>query len=116
MGACYCHITYVAKTDYCSDLTASNRKHQKQQQLKMLESLTMTNELGEQVSLKDIYDANVSNPVIRRNELMTRMRGFEDASKELEHVGIAEPQHDGTYLLFMEKHHVEGFKLIRGIR
>jgi hypothetical protein len=158
---------------YCSDLTASNRKYQKQQQLKMRESLTMTNELGEQVSMQDVYDANVSNPVNRRNELMTRMRGFEDTSKELGHVGIfvtltcpskyhnsfsksgqrnpkwqgltpydgqqylchtwskiraefarqdirtyglriAEPQHDGTphwhMLLFMEKHHVDGFK------
>jgi hypothetical protein len=160
---------------YCSDLTATNRKHQKQQQLKMLDTLTMTNELGEQVSLKDIYDSNVSNPVLRRNELMTRMRGFEDVSKKLGNVGvfvtitcpskyhnsfsksgqrnpkwqgltpydgqqylcntwskiraefgrkelrtyglrIAEPQHDGTphwhMLLFMEKHHVDGFKRI----
>jgi hypothetical protein len=160
---------------YCSDLTASNRKYQKQQQLKMRESLTMTNELGEQVSMQDVYDANVSNPVNRRNELMTRMRGFEDTSEELGHSGIfvtltcpskyhnsfsksgqrnpkwqgltpydgqqylchtwskiraefgrqeirvyglriAEPQHDGTphwhMLLFMEKHHVDGFKRI----
>lgn len=73
---------------YCSDLTATNRKHQKQQQLKMLKTLTMTNELGEQVSLKDIYDSNVSNPALRRSELMTRMRGFESTSKELDHVGI----------------------------
>lgn len=73
---------------YCSDYTATNRKHQKELQSKKLETLTMTNELGEKVSLKDIYDANVSNPILRRNELMTRMRGFEDVSKELGHVGI----------------------------
>ncbi|MFT5718252.1 MAG: hypothetical protein ACI9T7_002458 [Oleiphilaceae bacterium] len=73
---------------YCSDLTASNRKYQKQQQLKTRETLTMTNELGEQVSMQDVYDANVSNPVNRRNELMTRMRGFEDTSEELGHEGI----------------------------
>jgi hypothetical protein len=73
---------------YCSDVTAANRKRQKQNQLKMLESLSMTNELGETFSLKDVYDANVSNPIIRRNELMTRMSGFEAISKELGHIGI----------------------------
>ncbi|WP_235594815.1 replication endonuclease [Paraglaciecola hydrolytica] len=73
---------------YCSDLTAVNRKRQKEQQLQMLDSLTMTNELGEQFSLRDLHDVNVSNPTIRRNELMTRMSGFEEISKESGHIGI----------------------------
>jgi hypothetical protein len=47
---------------YCSDLTALNRQFQKQQQEEMLKSLTMTNELGEQFSLYDLSQVNVSNP------------------------------------------------------
>jgi hypothetical protein len=73
---------------YCSDLTALNRQFQKQKQEEMLKSLTMTNELGEQFSLYDLSQVNVSNPVIRRNELMTRARGFEDMALELGHEGI----------------------------
>ena len=73
---------------YCSDLTVMNRQYQKKQQLEMLKSLVMTNELGEQFSLHDLYEVNVSNPTLRRNELMTRMRGFEDMAKEFGNIGI----------------------------
>jgi hypothetical protein len=73
---------------YCSDLTALNRQFQKQQQEEMLKSLTMTNELGEQFSLYDLSQVNVSNPEIRRNELMTRARGFEDMALDFGHEGV----------------------------
>ncbi|MEO9945412.1 replication endonuclease [Paraglaciecola sp.] len=84
------HLEQVSRRKgiYCSDLTAANRLIQKQQQLEMLKSLTMTNELGEHFSLHDLYEVNVSNPEIRRNELMTRIRGFEDMSKEFGNSGI----------------------------
>lgn len=72
---------------YCSDLTAKNRKLQKQFQLESLKNILMTNERGEQFTLYDIHEKNVSNPINRRNELMTRMRGFEELSKELGHMG-----------------------------
>lgn len=72
---------------YCSDITASNRKIQKNNQLQMMESISMVNEHAQRYSLRDIYELNVSNPINRRNELMTRMRGFEDIAKELGHVG-----------------------------
>ena len=84
------HLEQVTRLKgiYCSDLTAINRKYLKQNQLEMLKRLSMTNELGENFTLYDIYEVNVSNPTIRRNELMTRMRGFEDTSNELGHLGI----------------------------
>lgn len=72
---------------YCSDITASNRKFQKARQLKMLESISLVNEHDQRYSLREIYDLNISNPINRRNELMTRMRGFEDIAKELGHIG-----------------------------
>mgnify|MGYP003624700413 FL=1 len=84
------HLKQVSRVKgiYCSDITAINRRNQIDRQLAMLKRLSMTNELGENFTLYDIYQVNVSNPTIRRNELMTRMRGFEDTSNELGHLGI----------------------------
>ena len=72
---------------YCSDITASNRKFQKARQLKMMEGISLVNEHDQRYSLREIYELNPSNPINRRNELMTRMRGFEDIAKELGHIG-----------------------------
>jgi len=43
----------------------------------MLESLPAVNELGDSFTLQELADFSVSNPVIRRNELMTRLAGYE---------------------------------------
>lgn len=72
---------------YCSDITASNRRFQKARQLKMMEGISLVNEHDQRYSLREIHDLNPSNPINRRNELMTRMRGFEDIAKELGHIG-----------------------------
>lgn len=77
---------------YCSDLTLKNRSYLKSAQLQMLENLYMKNELGEEFSLRDLHDKNVSNPVNRRNEFMTRMAGFEKLAKQL--------GHDATFVTF----------------
>lgn len=42
---------------------------------------------GERISLIDKYDGSVANPAIRRCELMTRIRGFENICNELGYVG-----------------------------
>ncbi|MDK1262746.1 replication endonuclease [Cronobacter sakazakii] len=42
---------------------------------------------GERISLLDKYDGSVANPAIRRCELMTRIRGFENICNELGYVG-----------------------------
>lgn len=41
---------------------------------------------GERISLIDKYDGSVANPAIRRCELMTRIRGFENICNELGYV------------------------------
>lgn len=86
---CMLHLNKVHKHAgiYCSDITASNRKFQKARQLKMMESISLVNEHDQRYSLREIYELNISNPINRRNELMTRMRGFEDIAKELGHIG-----------------------------
>ncbi|MGL5224432.1 MAG: replication endonuclease, partial [Aeromonas sp.] len=40
------------------------------------------------ISMKDCWEASTSNPVNRRNEMMTRMRGFEDYATSQGHVGV----------------------------
>ena len=70
------------KGKYCSDYTVQFRLIQKEEQRRMLENLVIVNELNESFSLAELSDKNVSNPVNRKNELMTRMSGIERLSKE----------------------------------
>ncbi len=74
----------------------------------------LTNEEGQSYSLKEIADRNVSNPFIRRTELMTRCKGFELVAEQLGHSaefytittpsrmharlhsGVSNPKYDGT--------------------
>jgi hypothetical protein len=72
---------------YCSDTTVQNRRLELKHQYEFMSRSYVVNEDGQRFSLKEISDKNVSNPVLRRNELMTRLRGFEDLSKELGHIG-----------------------------
>ncbi|WP_420935158.1 replication endonuclease [Alteromonas sp. A081] len=76
------------KGKYCSDYTVNQRIIQKELQRKMLEELVIVNEDGESFSLAELSDKNVSNPVNRKNELMTRIAGYEEISKELNHKAL----------------------------
>lgn len=53
-----------------------------------LESLEVVNELGVYLNLQEVADKSVSNPALRRAELMTRCRGFEETAKFSGHVGL----------------------------
>ncbi len=50
--------------------------------------MTVINDIDQQFSLKELSDLNVSNPAVRKAELMVRMRGCEELSKEHGHEGI----------------------------
>ncbi|CAI4154128.1 hypothetical protein ALT1644_190047 [Alteromonas macleodii] len=76
------------KGKYCSDYTVQFRLIQKEEQRRMLENLVIVKELNESFSLAELSDKNVSNPVNRKNELMTRMSGFERLFKEAGHKAI----------------------------
>ncbi|WP_237468673.1 replication endonuclease [Vibrio stylophorae] len=82
------HLNQVNKRKglYCSTPTLIARKQQKAYQKAFLENTIATNELGQSFSLYELSQKGVSNPVIRRGELMLRARGFEDLAKELGHV------------------------------
>ncbi|MEI8597907.1 replication endonuclease [Vibrio sp. M60_M31a] len=51
-----------------------------------LENTIATNELGQSFSLLELSQKGVSDPKIRKGELMVRARGFEDLANELGHV------------------------------
>ena len=63
---------------YASDITVESIKNQWLNSREQLENTLATNELDYSVSLAELSDLNVSNPKIRKAELMVRIRGFED--------------------------------------
>lgn len=73
---------------YSSLFAQTRRQIQKEQSEAFLESTFIRNEAGEEFSLKDIAQGNVSNPAIRRAELMVRLKGFELVADQLGHVAM----------------------------
>jgi Bacteriophage replication gene A protein (GPA) len=71
---------------YCSDLALEWWHGKQRAQLSYLKSHAVRSDAGEQLSLFDVRQKSVSNPAIRRAELMTRMSGFEDIAKQKNHV------------------------------
>jgi hypothetical protein len=75
------------RSSYASDYTVKLKKQQKDKNRLYLESSFITNEVGESYSLQNLADRSVSNPAIRRAELMVRIRGFETVAGLLNHAG-----------------------------
>ena len=72
---------------YASEETVGRRQQQKRRNRRVLESLIAVNELGDTFTLQQLADVSVSNPKIRRGELMVRIAGFEAIAKEIGHAG-----------------------------
>lgn len=70
---------------YCSDVTLHRRAEQRRRNAAALENTIATNEAGEEFTLADLAARSVANPRIRRGELMTRIRGFEEVARGLSH-------------------------------
>lgn len=75
------------KSRYVSEDTLQRRRQQKTRNRRMLEEVIAVNELGQEFTLAELSDLSVSNPVIRRGELMVRIAGFEAMADILGHVG-----------------------------
>ncbi|MGL6230933.1 replication endonuclease [Aeromonas rivipollensis] len=74
---------------YISNATMKVVRERKRAMMRWLaESEVMNGQHDLVISMKDCWEASVSNPVNRRNEMMTRMRGFEDYAEEQGHVGV----------------------------
>lgn len=72
---------------YASDESVKRRGEQKKRNRAMLESVQAVNELGQEYTLEQLSEISVSNPKIRRGELMMRIAGFESIAKASGHVG-----------------------------
>jgi hypothetical protein len=73
---------------YASNETVERRSQQKRRNAKLLESIEATNELKQKYKLSELSRLGVSNPEIRRAELMTRIAGFEQFADEQQHIGM----------------------------
>ena len=70
---------------YASDETLKRKRQQHRRNRRILESMQAVNDSGYSQSLAELSDVTVSNPRIRRAELMVRARGFEEIAKSLGH-------------------------------
>jgi hypothetical protein len=75
------------KSAYASSFARNDRFQQKQRNLHYLESTYIENDEGQRYSLKELYDVSVSNPKVRRAELMTRIKVFEIVAQQMGHIG-----------------------------
>jgi hypothetical protein len=83
-------LGYVSKRRavYCGDV--SLHLHQQNQLLSQqyMQNTYLQNEEGFSIPLSEIAEHNISNPVIRRHELMVRIRGFEEVAQYCQHAAV----------------------------
>lgn len=73
---------------YVSDHAMVTKARREKANRATLGRLEVVNESGQAFSLAQVSDASISNPKLRRVELMTRARGFDETSGFLGHVGL----------------------------
>jgi Bacteriophage replication gene A protein (GPA) len=73
---------------YASNITVNRKRKQWKRNAEILASLEAENDLGQVFNLLDLAKRSVSNPTIRRNELMTRLAGFEGYAKDIGDCGL----------------------------
>lgn len=76
-----------ASAPYVSDRLISVISARRRRNRQILESLIATNELGQEFSLQELSDVGISNPLIKRAELMVRIKGLEQWAQGRGHVG-----------------------------
>tara|TARA_R110002012_G_C11646609_1_gene611090 strand:- start:989 stop:2842 length:1854 start_codon:yes stop_codon:yes gene_type:complete len=82
-----CSVINNAQSPYCSDSALKDWTFTQEQNRAYLENTYIQNEAGESISLAEAAKGNVSNPKVRRCEMMVRIRGFEEVAAIKGHVG-----------------------------
>jgi hypothetical protein len=65
------------KGGYCSNISLFNQRNQNTRNEQLLDHMVAENQDGESFYLSELQELSISNPEVRRAELMTRIRGFE---------------------------------------
>lgn len=73
---------------YCSTVSLQRHRYRKKSNRDFLEARVAVNEQDKEYTLAELSDKSVSNPSIRRMELITRINGLETVAKGLDHDGI----------------------------
>ncbi len=80
-------LTHVRTDPYVSRESAMMQAAQNAANQKLLEQRTATNEHGQSYTVAELAALGMGNKTLRRGELMTRIRGFEEVADALGHVG-----------------------------
>ncbi|SEK98513.1 replication endonuclease [Nitrosovibrio tenuis] len=78
-------LVHRRKGKYVSDETLNRRRKRIRRNRAVLEHCIAINELGQEYTLQQLAELSVSNPKIRRAELMTRIAGFDAVAQSLGH-------------------------------
>ena len=83
-------LGYVSKRRavYCGDVSLNRHRHNQLLSQQYMQNTYLQNEEGFSIPLSEIAEHNISNPVIRRHELMVRIRGFEEVAQYCQHVAV----------------------------
>ncbi|MEW8295455.1 MAG: replication endonuclease [Candidatus Thiodiazotropha sp.] len=73
---------------YVSNENLLRRRERQRRNRNLMETLQVVNELGEAFNLQEVIDGSLSNPVLRRNELMVRIAGCELYAKQNEYEAL----------------------------
>lgn len=73
---------------YCSNEALSRRQQQNRRNRNTLKTTELVSEDGEIMTLADIADSGLANKALRRAELMTRAKGYEEIALDMGHVGL----------------------------
>lgn len=81
-------LTSVRNDPYVSRETAILQEAQNRANVQVLENRIATNEHGQSYPVSELAALGTGNKTIRRGELMTRIRGFEEVAEDLRDVGV----------------------------
>lgn len=73
---------------YLSHESVERQARRNRQNAQLLAKTELENEHGQRFTLAELAELGVANKAIRRGELMTRIRGFEEIAQDLRHVGV----------------------------
>lgn len=76
------------RAPYVSDEAVALHRNHKRKSMNMLQQAFAINEQEEQFSMFELWKIGVSNPEVRRAELMVRIKGTETIARDVGHVGM----------------------------